>query len=112
MTELLGQKIKLGILKQLENKSVKQGDEFVPTAETRESNAIDKVFHPEMNLTVAEARNGLEEPKFHDAWAEKNKGQTRDKRTIKDGAGGTAGAPPKAAAGTAPARKSLFGNQK
>ena len=38
-------------------------------------------------LTVAEARNGAEEAKFWDAWESKNKGQTRDKREIKDGAG-------------------------
>lgn len=112
MTELLGQKISLGILKQTENKSVKQGDEHVPTAETREVNLVDKVFHPELKLTVAEARNGQEEPKFYAAWEKRNKGQTRDKRTIKDGAGGNSGSPPKPAAGAAPARKSLFGNQK
>lgn len=113
MTELLGQKISLGILKQIENKQAKDNTgEYQPTAETREVNLVDKVFHPELKLTVAEARNGQEEAKFYAAWEERNKGQTRDKRTIKDGAGGNAGSPPKAAAGTAPARKSLFGNQK
>ena len=112
LTGLLNQKIALGILKQLENKNVKQGDEYVPSAETREINVVDKVFHPEVKLTVAEARNGQEEAKFWDAWSERNKGQVRDKRTIKDGVGGTAGAPPKAGAaagGTAAPRKSLFG---
>lgn len=113
LTELLGQKITLGIIKQIENKNVKQGDDYVATAETREINLVDKVFHPEMKLTVAEARNGQEEAKFHDAWAERNRGQTRDKRTLKDGAGGTPGAPPKASgsSGAAPARKSLFGQK-
>ena len=113
LTELLGQKITLGIIKQVENKNVKQGDDYVATAETREINLVDKVFHPEMKLTVAEARNGQEEAKFHDAWAVRNRGQTRDKRTLKDGAGGTSGAPPKASgsSGAAPARKSLFGQK-
>lgn len=112
LTELLGKQITLGILKQLENKNVKQGEEYVPSSETREINLVDKVFHPEMKLTVAEARNGQEEAKFYDAWAERNKGQTRDKRTIKDGAG-TPGTPPKGgAAGATPARTSLFGKQK
>lgn len=112
LTGVIGQNIALGILKQLENKSTKQGDEYVPTADTREVNVVDKVFHPEVKLTVAEARNGQEQPKFWDAWVDRNKGQTRDKRTIKDGAG-TAGAPPKSgaapAAGQAAPRKSLFG---
>ena len=112
LTDLLGQKVALGVLKQVENKNVKQGDEYVPSAETREINVVDKVFHPEVKLTVAEARNGQEEAKFWDAWSERNKGQVRDKRTIKDGAGGNAGAPPKpgtAATGSAAPRKSLFG---
>ena len=115
LTGLLGKKISLGVLKQLENKNVKQGDEYVPSAETREINVVDKVFHPEMKLTVAEARNGKDTPEFYDKWLERNKGQVRDKRTIKDGVGGNTGAPPKASsggaasAGAAAPRKSLFG---
>lgn len=112
LTDLLGQKIALGVLKQLENKNVKQGDEYVPSAETREINIVDKVFHPEVKLTVAEARNGKDAPEFWDKWVERNKGQVRDKRTDKGGAGGNTGAPPKAsgaAGGTAAPRKSLFG---
>lgn len=99
----------------LENKNEKQGDEYVPTAETRELNATDKVFHTETRMTVVEAREGAEVAKFWDSWLERNKGNTRDKRTIKDGQAGTAGAPKAAgasaaapAAGGAP-RKSLFG---
>lgn len=114
LTGVIGQKISLGIVKQLENKNAKQGDEYVATAETREINVVDKVFHPELKLTVAEARNGVDaaDAKFQDAWVERNKGQTRDKRTIKEGAGNT-GAPPKSGAaptaGNAAPRKSLFG---
>lgn len=113
LTELLGKEISLGILKQLENKSVKNDStgNYDPVAETRDTNVIDKVFHPEMKLTVAEARNGQNEPKFWSAWEEKNNGQVRDKRTIKDGAGNV-GAPPKAGQSAAPAqRKSLFGQK-
>jgi hypothetical protein len=110
ITEVLNQKVALGILKQLENKSEKQGDEYVPTAETRETNLIDKVFHPEHRITVAEARGGKTDPQFWDAWLKRNEGQTRDKRTVKEGQAAT-GAPPKAGgkgASAAP-RKSLFG---
>ena len=112
ITAAIGKVISLGIVKQTVNKNVKQGDEYVPSAETRDENVIEKVFHPELKLTVAEARNGQEEAKFYDAWLERNKGQTRDKRKVKDGAGAP-GAPAKAApaagaSGQAP-RKSLFG---
>lgn len=116
LTELLGQKISLGIVKQLENKNAKNNaGEYEPTAETREINVIEKVFHPELKLTVAEARNGSDTAKFWDAWIERNKGQTRDKRKIKEG-GGTEGRPARsgsapAQAGAAPARKSLFGSK-
>jgi hypothetical protein len=116
ITEAIGQEVSLGIIKQIVNKNVKQGTEYVATAETREENFIDKVFHPTLKLSVAEARNGQDEPKFQEAWLARNKDQVRDKRTIKDGEAGTAGAgrPPKAGAaapvaGVQTARKSLFG---
>jgi hypothetical protein len=116
LTELLGQELSVGILKNQENKSEKNSaGEYVPTAEVRFTNTIEKVFHTETKMTVAEARQGVEKPAFWDAWEERNKGQTRDRRTIKDGQGGTsgrpgapAGAPPQAGAATSP-RKSLFG---
>ena len=115
LVEALGLEVSLGIVKVLENKNEKQGDEYVPIAETRELNATDKVFHTETRMTVVEAREGAEVAKFWDSWLERNKGNTRDKRTIKDGQAGTAGAPKAAgasaaapAAGGAP-RKSLFG---
>lgn len=113
ITAALGQKISLGIVKQLENKNEKQGDEYVPTAATRETNVVEKVFHPEMRLTVAEARNGQTEAKFWDAWVERNKGQVKDKRTIKEGESN--GRPPKASGpaptGGAAPRQSLFGKK-
>lgn len=107
----LGKPIALGIEKTLANKKTKVGSEYVATAETREENHIDKVYHPEMKLTVAEARAGRDVAQFWDAWLLKNKDQVRDKRTIKDG---EVGAPSKSAptAGQAseqPKRKSLFG---
>ena len=106
----IGQPISLGILKVLENKNEKVGDEYVPTAETREINVTDKVYHPEQKLTVAEARQGQTEAKFWDSWLERNKGQTRDKRTIKDStAGGARTTPPKPGEAAAAPRKSLFG---
>ncbi len=124
LTPLLGQEVSLGIRKILENKTKKEGDEYVATSEERTTNVIEKVFHTETKMTVAEGRQGLDAGVFWDAWLEKNKGQVQDKRTIKDGVQGAptagrtgTGAPPKAAnQGGAPAaaqaRKSLFGAAK
>lgn len=108
LTSLLNKKVSLGIVKRTVNKQEKKGDEYVAVAETRDENYIEKVFHPELKLTVAEARNGQEEAKFWTAWKERNAGQTRDKRTIKDGQAGSAAAPKSAPAQGQPARKSLF----
>ena len=109
----LGKPIALGIQKSLANKQKKEGTEYVPIAETREENHIDKIYHPELKLTVAEARAGQDVAQFWDAWLLKNKDQVRDKRTIKDGEAGNSGAPSKAPSkpGTPagqPERKSLF----
>jgi hypothetical protein len=112
LVDVLGQSISLGIVRQIENKNEKSGDEYVPTAETREVNFIDKVFHTETKMTTVEARNGADKATFHDSWLERNKGETRDRRTIKDGEGGTAGRPGASRAAPQPGakteRKSLF----
>lgn len=119
ITALLGKPISLAIFKVLENKSKKNDStgEYEDTAEERTVNQIEKVFHTETKMTTVEARNGQTEGKFWDAWLEKNKGQVKDKRSIKDGQGGATGAPksnrpvggpPQAGNAGAP-RKSLFG---
>ena len=114
LTDLVGQDIRVAIQKRIENKSAKVGDEYVLTAETREVNSIEKVFHPELHLTVVEARSGQEVAKFHDAWLERNKGKTIDKTTaVKDTANRAApkeGAAPSATAQAS--RPSLFGAKK
>ena len=112
LVELLGQTASFGIVRQTVNKNQKADDgSYVPTAETRDENIIEKIFHTETKMTVVEARNGAEGPTFWDSWLNKNQGQTRDKRTLKDGEGGQSGRPgrtPPAAGQSAP-RKSLFG---
>jgi hypothetical protein len=122
LVELLEKEVSLAILKLLVNKNVKNdatGD-YEPTAETREENNIEKVFDTESQMTVNEARQGAEKAAFWDGWLERNKGKTKDKRTLKDGETGAVGAPPKAraAANGAPAptagaapKKSLFGKK-
>lgn len=116
LVDLIGKTCSIGVIKQLENKSEKNSSgEYVPTADVRTVNLIDKVFHTESRMTTAEARNEVANPAFWDAWLERNKGQTRDKRTIKDGEGVQSGRPTSRASGPAPvagatvAKKSLFG---
>lgn len=89
--ELLGQKVLLGVIKEVTNKTVKDdAGKYVPIAETREQNTIDKVFRATDKMTTAEIRAGAEEATFHDNWVKKWAGQVKD-RTNK--ALGTAGAP-------------------
>jgi hypothetical protein len=108
LTELTDQEISLAIFKNLENKSEKQGDgSYKATAETRDTNSIEKAFHTGTKMTFPEARAG-QEATFWDKWLEKNKGNVRDRREVKDGQAGNAGAPPKAGDAPAP-KKSLFG---
>lgn len=111
--DVLGKEVSLGIQLELSNKGVKQADgSYVDGPEERQSNTIAKVFHTETKMTMAEARQGKEAGEFWDSWLERNKGEVRDKRTIKDGQGGAkVGAAPKAGASSssdAPAKKSLF----
>lgn len=117
LVELLGQTVSLAILKRTENKNQKDNNgNYVATAETRETNIIEKVFNTESRMTIAEARSGAEAPGFWDAWATKNKGVTRDARKIKNDAAGQAGRPgraqtqvnPPQAGAAASGRKSLF----
>lgn len=118
-TELTGQPIALGIIKQTVNKNEKGSDgTYVATAETRDENFTDKAFHPEAKLTVVEAKKELPAA-FWDAWSTKNNGVTRDKTTFGKGAGVKAGTPgakssagaPVANGASAQPRKSLFGNK-
>ena len=108
---VVGQTVSFGVLKELVNKNEKKGDEYVPTAETREQNVIDKVFHTESKKTVVELKNGADEAQFWDKWLENNKGKVRDRREIKDGQAGAPGkaAPKSGESSAAPAKKSLFG---
>lgn len=82
LVDLLDQEVALGVQRVLENKSVynESTKKYEPTEEEIEINEIDKVFHPELKLTVAEAMND-QEATFWDAWIEQREGQVRDKRT-------------------------------
>ena len=103
LVETLGQEVALGIIRRKVNKNVKDANgNYVPSAEEREENFTDKVFHPELQLTIVEAKAGADTATFWGGWLELNKGKTQDRRKIKDGQGGTAGAPQAARAAGAP----------
>ena len=110
ITELLGQEITIGLIKQTVDKTQKNEatGAYVATGETREENEIDKFFRARDLMTTAEIRAQAESAAFAAIWEAKWKGQVRNKAK---GGNGTAGAPgaPKAAAGTAKPKSSLFG---
>lgn len=114
--EILGQEVSVAVLKSKENVTEKNNaGDYVPKADgsTKEVNNIDKVFNTATKMTVAEARGGATEPKFWDAWSEKNKDTVRDK-TNNGGSGGKpgTGAPQSGTgAGTTTPRSSLFGGK-
>jgi hypothetical protein len=115
LVDLLGKQVSIGVVRNLENKNEKVGNEYVPTAETRETNNIEKAFHTDTKLTIVEAKAGKTVGEFWDKWLEKNKGQTRDRRKHKGGpaSGRPNAGPPQSGGGSAgptaaPARTSLF----
>ena len=109
ITSLLGEPVTAGVLKQIVNKQVQQGDKWVDTNDQREENVTDKYFHSETKRTVAEIKNKLdleEADLFYTKWTEKNTGQTRNRfKEVK-------GAPAAGSSGTgspgAAKSKSLF----
>ena len=119
---LIEMPIMFGLQKSIEDKQTKGNDgKYVSTGETRETNDIDKIYHPELLVTVVEAREAEKQDielsqelaVYHNAWLEKNKGKVRDKTT--KGGNGKGGLPPKPGASnssSAPAGgKSLFGKK-
>ena len=109
ITELLGQEIIAGVVKQIVDKTKKDdGGVYQPTGETREQNEIDKFFRARDKMTVAEIRAQAAEPAFYDTWDAKHTGKTQDKSKGVGANGGTAGAPKAAGGGTAKPKASLF----
>lgn len=121
LTDLLGQEILVGVIKQVVDKNIANpgfnpalpehkvtNPKYIPSGETREENEIDKFFRASDRKTTAEIRAQAPEAVFADTWVKKWDGQVKDKATK---TAGTAGAPSTAAAtgGTAKPTTSLFG---
>lgn len=110
--ELAGTSIQVGLLKQTVNKRVQNdAGEYVASAETRDENEIDRFFHAESGMTLAEALGGDTAGTFIDMWRSRHEGVTRD-RTEKGAAAPARSAIP-AFTSSAPAEgtaaKSIFG---
>lgn len=111
--EIMGQPIKLGILKQRVNKSKynEATKKYEPINEDKIENVVDKVFRAADNKTTAEIRAQVEEAEFMDEWLGRWQGQLKDRfKEVKGGA--RSGAPRAAAGATRPAgaapKSSLF----
>lgn len=100
LTDLLGQEILVGLIKQTVDKTAKDATTgmYMPTGETREENEIDKFFRASDRKTTAEIRAQVEAAAFADTWEQKWAGKTRDKASK---VAGTSGAPKTGFAGTA-----------
>lgn len=111
LIDTIDQEISFGILKYLEDKTKLEGNAYVPTGETRETNQIAVVFHTESHSTLLEAEKA-QDAVFWDKWSEKYVGAPVIDKTSKtpgvaNGKPAAAGAP-QAGASSAAARPSLF----
>lgn len=110
LTDLLGQEILAGVIKQKVDKTKKNPTTgtYEATGETREENEIDKFFRARDRMTTAEIRAKAETATFADTWVAKWEGKERDK-SKGAAAAGTAGLPGKAPTAAAKPATSLFG---
>jgi hypothetical protein len=111
VTDLLGQDILIGLIKQTVDKTVKNdAGAYVPTGETRDENEIDKFFRARDKMTTAEIRAQAAEAAFVETWDAKWTGVTRNRAKGAAGAGLGAGVAgnvggSKSAAANAPSAK-------
>lgn len=75
--DLLDKKIAVCVLKCRTNKQKLDGNKYVPIAEERNFNEVDKVLTADC-LTKTERDNGLTEPEYATKWKEKWEGNTKD----------------------------------
>ena len=90
LVDLIGKKVKLGIVQTIENK----WSNGIQTSETTQKNSIDKVFN-EDGFTLNELLAEADEPEFINAWLAKNKGVTKDKSKAVASSSGSEGSPKK-----------------
>lgn len=109
LTFLHGGRVKLAIQRVIEDKQKKGDDgEYHNTGETRTSNRIEKVLHPETSKTIPEYKHGVEQAEFAPAWLNRNDGKDRDMSSGSSGGTGQSGTGSPSGEKKSPAKK-LFG---
>lgn len=110
ITELFGEKVYVGLLRTIVDKTSKETG-YQPTGETREQNEVDKLFHAESKQTVAEAL-AEGEPVFFEQWTKKYVGAepVNKAKGVQGKAGGVAKGAAPGAKDAAP-KKTLFGKK-
>lgn len=110
-TALLGQSVKLAILRKIVNKQAK-GDSgrWEDTDESKTENSIEKAMHHETGRTVNEYIHEVDPGDFQNTWGDRFTGKDINKFKGSASAGSTGtGRPGGAAASAKPASKKLFG---
>jgi hypothetical protein len=93
LPDLMGQSVKVGLIKQVVDKNVKNDNgEWVASGETKEENEIDKFFDIKTDQTVIEVR-GNSSADLMPKWLTKWKGVTKQKATGGGKTGAMPGAP-------------------
>ncbi|EPG3364475.1 hypothetical protein JIN04_002076 [Acinetobacter baumannii] len=111
ITEIMGEKVKLGILKQRVNKTKynESTGKREPLNEERIENVTDKVFRASDNKTTAEIRAQVEEAEFMNEWLNRWEGKLKDRyKEVQGGGAGAARTGAPRGATSAPRKSSLF----
>ena len=127
VTEMVGKQITIGVIRRIVDKTEKNpgfdsskrkhktdNPEYIPTGETREENAIGKVFHTETGATVQELEAGFQEgdtPEFRTKWAAKNTETVDLSKGRPDGAPKSGSPSSSSVSSDAAPKKKLFGNK-
>lgn len=96
LTEWTNTPIYVGVQKVAENKTIKQGDAYVPIADIREFNTMDKFFNSDKK-TLTEVKTDKPAEFFED-WLKANEGKTKDKTNKNIAAAPASGVPSATAA--------------
>ena len=102
--DLLDQRVDIGVVRRIENKRKQSGNDWVDTADKKDSNELIAVFSADTGLSITEHKAGETEAKFKAKWLKKWDGKTDDRYKEMPGNGSAIGAPSTAPATT----KKLF----
>lgn len=78
LTELINKPVNIAVQKFKRNKQKKEGNTYVDTADTFETNEVRYFANAQTGLSVSEMAGGITEPTFMNEWNEKNKDEVID----------------------------------